>query len=106
MKKLFYIFIILFDVIPVIADTITCDTSLTNYYAIYNTNKYTCQSGEFLPANTDGCRPCPPGHTCNGGTFEFNPNIYQGAVFNTITISIYTCFSNISNTYCVDVLPS
>ena len=61
-----------------------CDDA-TDYWAEYEINTYTCESGYFLPANTMGCQPCPTGFTCNGGTFEFNPDIYQGAELNAIT---------------------
>ena len=31
----------------------------TDYYAIYEPYSYTCNNGEFLPANTLGCVSCP-----------------------------------------------
>ncbi len=63
-----------------------CDDA-TNYKAIYDINSYTCNSGDFLPANYDnGCVTCPANATCNGGTFVFNPNSFQGLnIGNSIT---------------------
>ena len=46
--------------------------------AVFTTNQYECQQGYFLPANVPGCRPCPSGFTCNGGTFTFNKTTAQG----------------------------
>ncbi|MDW2994943.1 MAG: hypothetical protein R8N24_02870 [Alphaproteobacteria bacterium] len=34
--------------------------------------------GEFLPANTFGCRICPTDYTCLGGTFAFKEQHNQG----------------------------
>ena len=45
---------------------------------VYSRNQHVCNPGYFLPANTDGCRACPAGYTCNGGTFSFNEQIAQG----------------------------
>lgn len=56
----------------------TCDISVDDYYALYTINHYACDAGYFLPANTLGCVACPSGFTCDGGTFPFNPDIYQG----------------------------
>ena len=55
-----------------------CDSASTVYFAVYEINTYDCPSGYYLPANTDGCQPCPSGFTCPGGTFEFDPDEYQG----------------------------
>ncbi len=49
-------------------------------YAIFTVNTHNCASGQFLPANTDGCRACPADYTCAGGTYTFNPTEYAGAV--------------------------
>jgi hypothetical protein len=81
MKRLFLLFGFIAQ--PVFAEMICEDATL--YDAVYEINSYTCQSGEFLPANTLGCRTCPSGATCVGGTFNFNPNIYQGLDFQSIS---------------------
>ena len=70
----------------------------TDYYAIYEPNTYTCNNGQYLPANTLGCVQCPNGWTCNGGTYDFNPDFYQGAILNTIT-------TNTMNNICADNFP-
>lgn len=53
---------------------------------VFLPHQHTCDAGYFLPANTDGCRPCPSGYTCNGGTFPFNETMAQGIIVKpTIT---------------------
>lgn len=54
-----------------------CDTEKI-FLPIFQVNTYTCDIGYFLPANALECQPCPNGHTCNGGTFNYNPTISQG----------------------------
>ena len=81
-KSAFLLFVFVSQ--SVFAD-MTCDISFSKYYAIYEPNSYTCSSGQYLPANTLGCVSCPSGFSCNGGTFDFNANFYQGAILNTIT---------------------
>ena len=49
-------------------------------FTVFTINQYTCPAGEFLPAYTLGCRACPVGYVCNGGTYDFNDNISQGAI--------------------------
>lgn len=68
---------------PGVADII-CDERVSNYSAVYELSEYTCASGYYLPANTDGCVACPSGAVCNGGTFTFDANNYQGLVLNSI----------------------
>jgi len=70
----------------------------TDYYAIYEPYTYTCNNGQYLPANTLGCVSCPSGYTCSGGIFDFNATEYQGAVLNTIT-------TNTMNNICADNFP-
>ena len=77
MKKLFAFFSFVLTTQSVFAD-FACDTDISKYYTLYEIDAYTCSSGQYLPANIDGCRACPTGFTCNGGTFEFNPDIFQG----------------------------
>ena len=60
-----------------------CNTNIVTYRAHYTPIQYTCTPGEYLPANTLGCKPCPNDFTCHGGTFDFNPDSLQGInVFN------------------------
>ena len=59
----------------------------TDYFVVYEINTYTCSSGQYLPANTLGCVSCPVGFTCNGGTFDFNPDYFQGIDFDVKNIS-------------------
>ncbi len=94
---------LLFLIIPVSAFAdIMCDDAATNYYAHYEPNTYTCENGYFLPANTDGCRPCPTGYVCNGGTFTANSNVSQGlnldSIHTTETLN-NACANNLSTTY-------
>ena len=59
----------------------------TRLVAVFETNEYTCASGEFLPANTLGCVACPSGYTCDGGTFQFNEYFAQGIVYDHLATS-------------------
>lgn len=49
-------------------------------FTVFTPYQYTCQAGEFLPAYTLGCKTCPDGYICNGGTYDFNNDIFQGAI--------------------------
>ena len=53
-------------------------------YASYTPNSYTCNVGEYLPADALGCAACITGYTCDGGTFNYNANIDQGLTPNQI----------------------
>lgn len=53
--------------------------AISDLFAVLTLNEYTCASGEFLPAHSLGCESCPDDYTCNGGTYSFNDNEYQGA---------------------------
>ena len=55
-----------------------CGVVTNNIHAVFTRNKYSCNLGEFLPANTLGCKPCPDGCRCPGGDFDFNENEFQG----------------------------
>ena len=57
-----------------------CGVIGNEMYTVFTINQYTCPAGEFLPAYTLGCRTCPIGYTCNGGTYAFNDDIFQGAI--------------------------
>ena len=59
-----------------------CGIIDNNLYAVFNVNEYTCAAGEFLPAHSLGCESCPDDYTCDGGTYSFNDNKYQGAAQN------------------------
>lgn len=77
----------------------TCDGNM-DYVAQYEPNTYTCNPGYFLPANVDGCQPCPSGYTCNGGTFTFNSNYSSG-------ISVGGLYPGTSaNNVCADNFPT
>ena len=52
--------------------------NITNMFPVFSAHKHTCNSNEFLPAYTDGCRACPTGYECNGGTYVFNETVAQG----------------------------
>ena len=83
MKKLLSSLAFVFIATSAFAEFV-CNTNIVTYRAHYTPIRYTCTPGEFLPANTLGCRPCPNGFTCPGGTFDFNPDSLQGIkVFNS-----------------------
>ena len=81
MKKILLLSLLIIN--PSFAEMM-CDDA-TDYFAIYEIDSYTCSPGEYLPANTVGCVSCPNGWTCNGGTFDFNTDEYQGLELGTIT---------------------
>ena len=56
-------------------------TNPKNLRARFRANQHTCSAGYYMPANYDGCAPCPSGHTCAGGTFTFNKTKNQGIVY-------------------------
>ena len=61
-------------------DTFTC---LANNRRIFNAvfvpNEYDCAAGYYVPANNDGCVPCPADSYCPGGHYVFNETMTQGA---------------------------
>ncbi len=81
MKKLFAFLLSIFITQIAMADDIVCDTNIDTYFAAYNPYTYDCATGYYLPANTLGCKPCPSGFNCPGGTFQFNPDMFQGLYF-------------------------
>lgn len=83
MKNLFVFLSVFFVMQSVFAD-MTCDTDVTDYYALYAPNSYACASGQFLPADAIACVACPNGFTCDGGTFNFNENYFQGLSFDSV----------------------
>lgn len=78
MQKLFASLLLIFITQIAFADDIVCDINYSKYFALYEINEYRCDVGYFLPANALGCKPCPSGFNCPGGTFLFNPDEYQG----------------------------
>lgn len=91
MKKLFFIFTVLFsaNTFAYITQDIVdgCD-SAKQFYPVFQINSYTCDSGYYLPANSDRCENCLRGYNCAGGTYIFNQTTDQGI----FTLS-YTCNS-------------
>ncbi|MBR3510782.1 MAG: hypothetical protein IKN73_01840 [Alphaproteobacteria bacterium] len=79
--------------------TIYIKNGMAEMQAVFEPNKYTCEYGFFLPANVPGCRPCPIGFTCDGGTYTFNETVAQGIsgkpLINTNITNI--CSNNILN---------
>ena len=76
-----------------------CDVSISDYFAIYEIDSYTCDPGQYLPANTLGCVSCTYGHACPGGTYNFNETIDQG-----INIGSYTCTKVLIHVYRVQMV--
>lgn len=104
MKKIFIIFIFLFSVnaYALYTQNISnaCGIIQPKLRAAFEPNEHICQSGYFLPANTDGCRPCPIDHVCGGGTFKFNERQSQGIIYKTLTRNATNaCASNISHKF-------
>ena len=88
MKKIFLIFIVLFssNAFALYTETIVGGCNVAKkFYPFFQINTYTCANGYFLPANTVSCQPCPSGHTCPGGTFQYNETKAQGITFATPT---------------------
>ena len=85
MKKMFVSLLFIFITQSVLADMV-CDISVSDYFAIYEPNSYTCNYGQYLPANTNGCQNCLYGHICSGGTYTFNETLDQGSV-----VGVYHC---------------
>ena len=89
MRKFFASLLLIFITKSVMANYV-CDTDISEYFAKYELNTHTCPVGYYLPANIDGCRACPTGFTCPGGTFTFNTNEYQGLQIGTISNNTLT----------------
>ena len=92
MKNLFAFLLLIFITQIAMADDIVCVSAETVHWAEYEPYTYNCSSGYYLPANTLGCKPCPSGFNCPGGTFQFNPNRFQGLSF---TENITTTMNNV-----------
>lgn len=66
--------------------------------AVLIPNQYNCSNGEFLPADSTECKPCPIGYTCPSGTYDFNENEFQGAIKSSGNITdnlINMCSTNV-----------
>ena len=98
MKKTLAFLLTIFVTQSVFAE-VACNVDLSKYYARYRANTYTCQNGQYLPANTLGCVTCPTGFTCPGGTFEFNPDRFQG-------ISLIAIHGSTMNNICAKNAPN
>ena len=89
MKKIFIFLSLLYSssVYAYYNETIQdkCGVLPNRLHTIFTINKYTCDTGYFLPANALGCEPCPADHTCSGGTFKFNPTQSQGINYHLLT---------------------
>ncbi len=99
MHKLFAFLLLIFITQIAMADDIVCDSASIRYLAVYEINSYDCATGYYLPANTLGCKPCPSGFNCPGGTFQFNPDMFQGLSFteNITTTINNVCAANFPN---------
>ncbi len=75
-----------------------CDAFYGNMYPRFKINEYTCGAGYYLPANYDGCVPCPQNATCMGGTFQFNERVASGITYaQPITTNVSRgCNANLS----------
>ena len=97
-KLIIYSLFFVLHISTVYAETIQNGCDNVRYHeiqAVWQINEYTCKSGEFLPANTDGCKKCPDGHVCNGGTFTFNPERSQGIQYGNFEQNTpFACSSN------------
>ena len=112
MKKIFVcFFIILFtsNAFALYTSNIpnACGVVHNNLIARFQINTYTCNVGYFLPADTEGCVPCPTDHVCSGGTFEFNPTQSQGIVYKRLTqTATDSCASNITHKMVANFQPN
>jgi len=79
----------------------------TNMIPVFTPTVYNCSSGQFVPANTDGCRSCPSGYTCSGGEMTFSetklsginykPTISQSTQWGCATNFLHTDNNNTTN---------
>ncbi len=97
MLKYLFIFVLLCVPFAVQADNITnnvvngCNTNfldliggIANFVPDFSINQYTCDVGNYLPANSESCAICPDSFTCIGGTFDFDETKSQGIVYNSV----------------------
>ncbi len=76
-----------------------CNSNITRLFPVFRIKTFTCNSGYFLPANTDHCVQCPNGYTCPGGTFDFDPTNVQGITKQQIITN------NLSNVCSANFIP-
>ena len=98
MMKRIGVFLLFFFIVQSVWADLMCDDAGVDYFAIYKPNTYTCNPGYYLPANTDGCQPCPVGCTCVGGTFDWDLDFFQG-------VSSCSISATIMNNMCADNFP-
>ena len=93
MKQIYLIFIVLFskNAFALFNTDITggCDSqtlqtinNITYLEPVFTLSVYNCDSGYYLPSNTEGCVICSQYHYCSGGTFAFNPDKDQGIIIS------------------------
>ena len=86
MKKLLGFLLVLFYAnfaFAYITENITggCIERPNGIRAVFTPNEHNCAPGYYLPANYDGCVPCPQNATCMGGTFQFNERVASGITY-------------------------
>lgn len=99
MKKITLFLLFLFVIAPIKADDLECVAGDYELYAIFTPKTITCDTDQFLPANSETCSNCPTGYTCTGGTFIFNEQKSQGIDFTQK-------ISNSGNSVCSVNFPS